>query len=342
MKYSFKNDYSEGAHPKILEALLRTNASCQAGYGADDFSQEAIALLTEKINHPKARIYLIAGGTLANLTIISAMLRPHESVIAAETGHICHHETGAIEATGHKVHAVPVTDGKLRVSDISSILAAHQNFPHQVKPRMVYISNATETGTHYNRKELNALFRYCKKNQLLLFMDGARLANALTAETSDLTLADISRLTDIFYLGGTKNGALIGEAVVICNPRLQNDFQFHMKQKGGLLAKGRVLGLQFTELLRDDLYLDLARYANAQAMRLKKAFQDKGIKFLADTFTNQIFPVLTHQQIQKLQSGYDFYIWKEMEGNRAAVRIVTSWATDAEAVSAMIREIENL
>ena len=245
MKYSFKNDYSEGCHPSILEALMCTNSSQQNGYGLDDYCAEAEKLILKKANAPHSKVHFISGGTQANLLVISAILRPHESVVSATTGHIFTNEAGAIEATGHKVHGVETVDGKLTPEHVQSVIEVHQNKPHQLKQKLVYISNSTEIGTIYTKNELENLSKFCKENGLYLFMDGARLGQALTAESNDLTLEDVAKFTDVFYLGGTKNGALLGEAIVINNPILQEEFGFHIKQKGAMLAKGRLLGIQF-------------------------------------------------------------------------------------------------
>ena len=342
MKYSFKNDYSEGCHPRILEALVKYNLVQQNGYGLDDYSQNAAKLILQKINNPKAKVHFVSGGTQANLIVISAFLRPHESVVAAETGHIFTNETGAIEATGHKVHGVETADGKLKPDDIQKILNLHTNIPHQVKQKMVYISNSTEVGTIYSKVELQNLYEFCQEKNLYLFLDGARLGHALTAEPNDLTLEDIAKYTDAFYLGGTKNGALIGEAIVICNENLQDEFGFHLKQKGAMLAKGRLLGIQFQELLKDDLYFELAKSANQKAMEIKRAFEEKGCSFLSETFTNQIFPILTQNQISQLSQNFDFYVWKKIDEEKSAVRLITSWATTDAIVADFINEIKNL
>ena len=342
MKYSFKNDYSEGAHPRILDALIKYNLTQQNGYGLDEYSLNAAKFIRDKCAAPNASVHFVSGGTQANLTMISAFLRPHESVVSAHTGHIFTNESGAIEATGHKIHGVETADGKLRPQDIQNILDAHQNVPHQLKQRLVYISNSTEIGTIYSKKELQELYEFCQNKNLILFMDGARLGHALTAETSDMSLADIAKYTDAFYLGGTKNGALIGEAIVINNPALQDEFGFHLKQKGALLAKGRLLGIQFEELMRDNLYFELADHANRQAMKIKEAFEEIGCDFLAETFTNQIFPVLNAKQIDQLSEKYDFYIWKKIDSERSAIRLITSWSTTDETVAGFINELKEL
>lgn len=341
-KYAFKNDYSEGCHPNILEALIKTNLDQQNGYGYDDHSEEARELIKKKLNDQNADIYFVSGGTQANLLVISSILRPHESVISAETGHIFTNEAGAIEATGHKVHGVITDDGKLKPEHIQSILDAHTNKPHQLKQKLVYISNSTEIGTIYQKQELKELYEFCQSNDLYLFMDGARIGQALTSEVNDLTLEDVTNFTDVFYLGGTKNGALLGEAIVITNDKLKEDFGFHIKQKGAMLAKGRLLGIQFLELMKDDLYFDLAKISNVQAMKIKSAFQMKGFQFLSETFTNQIFPILSNSQIEKLSENFDFYVWKKMDEENSAIRLITSWATSDEVVEDFIKEIKAL
>lgn len=342
MKYSFKNDYAEGAHPRILETLIQSNLIQQNGYGLDDYSESAAVIIKQKINNPNAKVFFVSGGTQANLIVISAFLRPHESVVSAATGHIFTNESGAIEATGHKVHAIETSNGKINSEDIQKILDVHQNKPHQVKQKMVYISNSTEVGTIYSKKELMDLYQFCQEKDLYLFVDGARLGHALTAETNDMILEDFGKYTDAFYLGGTKNGALIGEAIIINNESLQGEFGFHLKQKGAMLAKGRLLGIQFQELMKDDLYFDLARHANQQAMKIKKAFQEIGCEFLCETFTNQIFPILNPDQIERLSVNFDFYVWKKLSEEKSAVRLITSWATSNEMIEKFINEIKNL
>ncbi|HEX7713366.1 MAG TPA: beta-eliminating lyase-related protein, partial [Bacillota bacterium] len=247
--------------------------------------------------------------------------------------------TGAIEATGHKVISIPVSDGKINPQVIQSVLEAHTD-EHMVKPKLVYISNPTEIGTIYRKSELEALSRFCKKNSLYLFVDGARLGSALCSPENDLKLSDLGVLTDAFYIGGTKSGALLGEALVICNPSLQEDFRFHLKQKGAMLAKGRLLGMQFLELFRDDLYFDLAKHANAMADLLRDALQKGGFRFLTHSSTNQIFPILPNSLIEGLQKKYSFIVWAKMDPTHSAVRLVTSWATKEEAVLAFIEDLK--
>ncbi|WP_439479159.1 threonine aldolase family protein [Chryseobacterium aquaticum] len=343
MKFSFKNDYSEGCHPNILEALLHSNTNQQAGYGEDEYSLKVKDLIKKTINNQEADVYFVSGGTQANLIVISSILRPYQCAVSASTGHILNNETGAIEATGHKILSIETEDGKLKSSDIQTVLNSHRNVPHQVMPKLVYISNSTELGTIYQRQELEELSEFCRKNNLYLFMDGARLGHAITSEISDLSLEDIAKLTDVFYLGGTKNGALIGEAIIINNTSLQEDFAFNIKQKGALLAKGRLLGVQFLELMKNDLYFDLAKHANQQAMKIKNALLEKGTVFLSDTYTNQIFPILSHDIIEILSGKFEFYVWKNINENYSAIRLITSWNTSDEAIQDFIKIIdENL
>ncbi|PWN71538.1 threonine aldolase [Chryseobacterium phosphatilyticum] len=340
MKFSFKNDYSEGCHPNILQSLLQSNLEQQAGYGEDKYSLQAKELIKEKIKKADSDVYLVSGGTQANLIVISSVLKPYQCVISASVGHILNNETGAIEATGHKVLSIEKEDGKLTPSDIIPVLENHKNVPHQVMPKLVYISNSTELGTIYQAKELEELSDFCKKNNLYLFMDGARLGHGLTSEISDLSLEKVAELTDIFYLGGTKNGALIGEAIVINNSFLQEDFAFNIKQKGALLAKGRLLGIQFMELMKDDLYFDLAKHANQQAMKIKRAMQNKGVEFLSDTYTNQIFPILNNKVIAVLSEHFEFFVWKKVDEESSAIRLITSWNTGDDAVDRFIEIFE--
>lgn len=340
MKFSFKNDYSEGCHPNILKALLSYNDDQQAGYGEDQYSLEAKNLIRRKIQS-NSDIYFVSGGTQANLIVISSILKPYQCVISAATGHILNNETGAIEATGHKILSIDKEDGKLTPEDIIPVLQSHKNIPHQVMPKLVYLSNSTELGTVYTLAELEKLSSFCKENNLYIFMDGARMGHGLTAEITDLTLEKVAEFTDAFYIGGTKNGALIGEAIVINNKELQQDFAFNIKQKGALLAKGRLLGIQFLELMKDDLYFELAAHANRQAMKIKNAMKERGVQFLSDTYTNQIFPILSNSLIEKLSEKFEFYVWKKIDDDFSAIRLITSWNTADEPVEEFIGIIKN-
>ncbi|WP_312076778.1 aminotransferase class V-fold PLP-dependent enzyme [Chryseobacterium sp.] len=327
MKISFKNDYSEGAHPNILQALVNYNEDQQPGYGEDFYSVKAKEIIKSKLKSEKSEIFFVSGGTQANLIVISSLLKPYQAVISATSGHILNNETGAIEATGHKVLGIETADGKLCPSDIIPVLEGHKNVPHQVMPKLVYISNSTELGTIYQLEELQELSKFCKENKLILFMDGARLAQALTSEINDLKFEQLADLTDVFYIGGTKNGALLGEGIVINNPNLQEDFAFNIKQKGALLAKGRVLGIQFLELFKDDLYFELGKNANVQAMKIKKFMTENEIQFLSDTSTNQIFPILENSVREKLSEHFEFYVWQKIDETQSAIRLITSWNT---------------
>ncbi len=339
--YSFKNDYSEGAHPRILQALVETNLEQLEGYGLDHYSLKAAELIKKKIERNDVDIHLLTGGTQTNLTALAAFLRPHEAAISATTGHINTHETGAVEATGHKILTVEVADGKLNPSHIRDVLDLHTD-EHMVKPKLVYISNSTEIGTTYKKSELEQLRAFCDENNLLLFMDGARLGSALCSKESDVQINDLPKLVDAFYIGGTKNGALLGEALVICRDSLKEDFRFYMKQRGAILAKGRLVGIQFLELFRDDLFLELASHANKMADKLKEEIAGANIGFLTDSPSNQIFPILPNSMITELQNKYDFHIWEKVDSDNSAIRLVTSWATNEEAVIALIEDIKKL
>jgi threonine aldolase len=339
--YSFYNDYSEGAHPSILELMLKTNAVQEDGYGNDSLCREAENLLKGLIQAPQAAVHFIPGGTQTNLIALAAMLRPYESVVAASSGHIHVHEAGAVEATGHKINIIPSTDGKITASQVQEVVNGHTD-EHMVKPRVVFISNSTEVGTVYRKAELEELSQVCRKNGLYLYMDGARLGAALTCQTCDVTLPELARLVDAFYVGGTKNGALLGEALVIVNPELQRDFRFHLKQRGALLAKGRIMGAQFVALFRDGLYFELARHANAMADRLAGGIRALGYDFLTAPTSNQIFPILPNAVIAEMQKLYGFYVWCSVDENRSALRLVASWATPEEKVEEFLRDLRLL
>ncbi|MGL5544211.1 MAG: threonine aldolase family protein [Cetobacterium sp.] len=339
--YSFKNDYSEGVHPNILKALVETNLIQQPGYGEDEYTLNAIDILKSKIKREDIDIHLLVGGTQTNLIAISAFLRPYEAVISAATGHIFVNETGAIEATGHKVIPVEVNDGKLRVENVKNIVDSHSGV-HMVKPKLVYISNPTEIGTIYKKSEIEELSRYCKENDLLFYMDGARLASALTSEENDLTLADYGQLLDSFYIGATKHGALFGEALVLCNDSLKKEFGFNIKQKGGLLAKGRALGIQFYELFKSDLYLEIGEHENKMAKILNDGVQKAGFNLFIDSPSNQVFPIFSNEIIEELEKSYSFYRWAKIDGNSSAIRLVTSWATAEAEVLRFVETLKNL
>lgn len=327
--YSLMDDYSEGAHPQILEALLRTNSTQQVAYGGDDYCHDARQLIREKIHctDDEADIFFVPSGTSANLISIASCLRPYEAVITLDSGHIACKEAGAIEATGHKLILVPAVDGKMTTTNLRKAHQQNQFFPHMAKPRLLYLSNASETGTVYTKRELASLSALCKELNLLLLMDGARIGTALCSKKNDMSLRDIFDLTDIFWICGTKAGALMGEAIVVKKP-LAEGFIFHLKQHGALLAKGRILGVQFMELFREDLFFRLAEHANAMALKISSSFENMGYKLAADTETNQVFVTLPQQLVRRLQDRFRFYVWEQLDDGQVVVRIVTSWATD--------------
>lgn len=338
--HSFRNDYSEGAHPAILEALTETNLTQTVGYCLDPHCAAAADNIRRLTAAPEADVHFLVGGTQVNLITIAAHLAPYEAVIAAHTGHVNVHETGAIEATGHKVCTAYAPDGKLTPALVESVLAQHNGTEHMVAPKLVYISDTTEIGTIYTRAELAALRRCCDSHGLFLYLDGARLGSALTAEGNDLTLPDLAALTDAFTIGGTKNGALFGEALILARPH--DHFRWHMKQRGAVLAKGRLLGIQFEVLFQDGLYEQLGRRTVALAQKLAAAFEEKGIPMLHNSPTNQQFPILTQAQRDKLGEKYAFSFWQQVDEDRAAVRFCTSWATREEDVDELVEDIQNL
>jgi len=286
------------------------------------------------------KIYDTPGGTGANLLSIASHLRPHEAIIAAESGHIVGKEGGAIEATGHKIITEPGVDGKLTPEMIQSAFDRSSEFDYQPKPKMVFIPNATEIGTVYNRSELAAVAAICKKLKLFLLLDGARLGAALTSSKNDITLNDVYNLTDIFWIGGTKNGALLGEAVVIKDPSFGAEFPYHMKQRGALLAKGRVIGIQFHTLLQDDLFFRLARYSNSAAAEISSSLVNMGSKLWVETESNQVFPIFPQALVQELQKDFDFFIWEHLHDGSLVVRLVTSWATERSEVKRFCKVVE--
>ena len=340
----FNSDYCEGAHPRVLEKLIKTNLEQTSGYGTDPYCLTAAELIRSKCLREDIDVHFLVGGTQTNLTVVSACLRPHQGVLSADTGHVNTHESGAIEATGHKVLAIPSADGKLTATMVQAAWSAHyedDSREHSVQPKLVYISNPTEVGTVYTRSELAELSRVCQENGLFLYMDGARLGYALCAEGSDVDLPGLAALCDAFYIGGTKAGALFGEALVIVSDSLKADFRYIIKQKGGLLAKGRLLGLQFLALFEDDLYFDIARHANRLAGVIKNACVKKGYGFLTESVTNQQFPILPDRILARLKESYEYSYWQKIGHAHSAVRFCTSWAThpeDAEGLAGDILE----
>ena len=339
-RYSFRNDYSELAHTDVLKALMSVKDNQYGGYGLDVHSENAVKLIKKVINREDVDIHFIGGGTQANLVVLSAILRSHEAVIACETGHIATHETGAIEATGHKVCTVKTEDGKLRVEQIEEILKIHQD-EHMVKPKAVFISLSTEIGTIYTKKELQEIHTCCRDNDLYLYMDGARIAAGINSKDCDLTYEDIANLVDVFYFGGTKNGALFGEAIVICNDGLKTDFRYSLKQRGGMLAKGAALGIQFEALFTNNLYDNNAVHANTMAYRLADGIRNLGYEFLTEVQSNQIFPIFPNGVVEGLKKKYEFHEWVNL-GEKTAIRLVTSFATPVEVVDTFIAYLSSL
>lgn len=341
---SFRNDYSEGAHPKVLDAIARCNLEQACGYSTDPRCAAAKDIIRARFACPQADVHFLVGGTVTNTTVIAAALRPWEAVIAASTGHINVHETGAIESSGHKVCAIEAAEGKLTPAHVRAVMEEHCNGTdeHMVLPRMVYISQATELGTIYHKDELIALREVCREYGLYLFVDGARLAPALVAGGNDLAPEDYAKYCDVFYIGGTKNGLLFGEAMVIVNPALQKDFRYMMKHNGGMMAKGRLGGVMFLAALEHDDYFAWAKHANEMADIIRAGMENAGIPFFQKTTTNQIFAVLTEEQNAALELDFAYERWAKLEDGRVAVRFVTSWATEAADCEKLVSALEAL
>lgn len=341
----FNNDYCEGCHDSILEALGKYNMTQTPGYGEDDFCKAAADQIRTLCGREDVAVHFLVGGTQTNQTVISASLRPHQGALCAVSGHIACHETGAIEATGHKVLTVPSGDGKITAEQVRQVVTSHRadsSFEHTVQPKLVYISNPSELGTLYTLAELEALSETCRELGLYLFLDGARLGYGLVSRGNDVTIQDIARLCDVFYIGGTKVGALFGEAVVISNPAIQEDFRYLIKRHGGMLAKGRLLGIQFDALMRDNLYFTIATHAVRLANRIRETLEACGVPFLVPGVTNQIFPILPDSVLEELGKKYVFCEQERVDENRRAIRICTSWATKEENVQALCDDIRRL
>jgi len=341
----FECDYAEGAHPRILERLVETNFVQTPGYSRDEYCARAATHIKKLCKNDNCDVHFFVGGTQTNLTVISSMLKSYEGVISADTGHIYVHETGAIEACGHKILTLPSPDGKITASQVSDMYLEHINNPepeHIVAPGMVYISHPTENGTIYTKKELTELAAVCRKYDLPLFMDGARLGYALAAPGNDLEIHDIASLCDAFYIGGTKIGALFGEALVIVNDNYKKNFRYHIKQRGALLAKGRLLGIQFDVLFEDGLYMQISKNAIDCSMMVKKACEQAGFKFLYDSPTNQQFPILPNKYVEILAKKYAFHEWQKVDDEHTSVRFCTSWTTKMEHVESLVKDIEAL
>lgn len=338
MKYSFRNDYSELCHPEILNALMKASTEQNIGYGLDTHTENAKNLIKEKLRSDNCDIHFVTGGTQANATVISYILRPYEAVLSCSSGHINVHETGAIEATGHKVYTAPGHEGKLYPEDILDALKLHHD-EHMVKIGMVYISQSTEIGTVYSTEELKALYACCKENNLYLYIDGARLSSGLAA--SDVQFSMLKDLCDVMYIGGTKIGMLSGEAIVIFNDHLKPFFRHHIKNKTAMLAKGYVLGIQFERAFQDDLYFKMGQHENELAHFLSNELKQLAVPLLSESPTNQIFPIFSKENVDKLKKLYDFEIWEEVE-DKIAIRFVTSWFTTKEVCIELIEDIKKL
>ena len=341
----FNNDYNHGAHPAILEALAATNDISFGGYGLDPMCEKASEEIKKYLDCPEAAVHYLVGGTQANFTMIAAALRPYQSVISADTGHIHVHETGAVENTGHKIQALPSKDGKISAEQIKEVAELYRTSDiqeHITQPKMVYISYPTEYGTIYSLAELEAIHEVCQNYGLYLYLDGARLGYGLGSSKADLTIKDIARLTDAFYIGGTKCGTLFGEAVVINNPVLNVDFRSYIKQNGAMLAKGWLLGLQFYTLFKDGLYFDITKKAVTYALQIKEAFEAKGIPSFIESYTNQQFFVVENSLMNKLGEKYIFEYDHKIDDNHSCIRFCTSWSSKEEEIQALVADIANL
>ena len=335
---SFENDYLQGAHERILERLVETNREAASGYGTDPYTTRAKEKIRQACGCPDAQVHFLVGGTQTNQNVIDAMLAGYEGVVAAETGHVSQHEAGAIEYSGHKVLTISQKDGKIQAEELQSYLAAFfadENHEHMVFPGMVYISHPTEYGTLYSKNELEAVAAVCKQYDIPLYLDGARLGYALASYETDVTLKDIARLCDVFYIGGTKVGALFGEAVVFTNERAPKHFLTRIKQHGALLAKGKVLGIQFDTLFTDDLYLNISRHAIDCAEEMKCIFEEKGYSFYLKSPTNQQFIILENSKMEILKEKVKFSFWEPYNEKNTVVRFATSWATTREDLEAL-------
>lgn len=341
----FNSDYLEGAHPAIMQALERTNLCQSVGYSEDEYCAAAREKIKAACQAPDADVHFLVGGTQTNTTVIASILRPYQGVLTAVSGHINCHETGAIESTGHKVLALPTDNGKITAQQVDEYFVWHRDNPdyeHMVMPGMVYISFPTEGGTIYSKQELTDIYAVCQKHGMPLYIDGARLGYGLMADACDLTLPELAHLCDIFYIGGTKVGALFGEAVVVMNPALKKHFRFFMKQRGGMLAKGRLLGIQFDTLFTDDLYFKIARHAMEMAYQIRDIFVSNGYSLFFDSPTNQQYPIVTDEELAIISKEFGSEYWERIQPNLNAVRFCASWATTQENVDALRKFIRNL
>ena len=341
----FNSDYLEGAHSAIMERMMETNMMQTVGYSCDEICDSARAKIRAACDAPDAAVHFLVGGTQTNTTVIAALLRPWQGVVSAVSGHINCHETGAIEATGHKVMTVPSGDGKITAAQVRNVVEGHRadpTFEHTTQPKLVYISNPTEYGTLYSLAELEALSATCRELGLFLFMDGARMGYGLAATGYDVTLKDIARLTDVFYIGGTKVGAMFGEAVVILHPALKEDFRYIIKQRGAMFAKGRLLGIQFDTLMTDNLYWEIAGHADRLADQIRATLDELKVPYLVPTNTNQIFPIFPDDLLAELSKEFAFAEIERVDERHRAIRFCTSWATKLENVDALCNALKRL
>ena len=337
-KINLMNDYNLTAHPLVTLAIQEADGRRFPGYGTDEETAAAIELIRKLTEKPDADVHFLAGGTQTNLTAIGAFLRPHEAVAAAGSAHIFMHETGAIEAAGHKVLTSDSSGGKVDPDGVEAVIKAHTD-EHMVKPKLLYISQTTELGTVYSLSELTALRKICDKYGLYFYVDGARLGYALASSACDFSLHDLASLTDAFYIGGTKNGLLFGEALVICNQSLSPDFRYLMKQRGGLLSKGFLLGIQFRAILENGLYLDLAREANEKAAMFTRKLTEAGVPLLLGTVSNQVFPCVGEEVLTRLEERVLFERWHTRSDAGIPIRFVTTWQTTDEEIEAVLELI---
>ncbi|MDD7593252.1 MAG: aminotransferase class I/II-fold pyridoxal phosphate-dependent enzyme [Peptoniphilaceae bacterium] len=341
----FDTDYIEGCHPRILERLAETNFEQEPGYGRDAYCARAAECIRAALGRPAVAVHFVPGGTQANVTVISHALRPYEGVLSPTTGHINGHETGATEARGHKVLPLPSVEAKITAEQVAAYLSHYRAMPdpeHEIAPKMVYLSQPTEQGTLYSKAELSAFREICDRYGLYLFVDGARLGYALATDANDVSLSDLADLCDAFTIGGTKVGAMFGEAIVIENPEINRDFRYAIKQNEGMLAKGRYLGLQFEALFTDDLYFENGRHGIEMASYLRDALTAMGYPFLSQSPTNQIFPILPRHEVEALEQLHAFERWEDVDADLVAVRFVTSWATRKEDLDVLIADLKRI
>lgn len=340
----FLSDYSQGAHPAVMDALVRTNLEHSDGYGMDEHCEHAARLIKDMIGIEDCQVHMMVGGTPCNITTIAAALRPYESVIALRTGHIYSHETGAIEATGHRVIAMDGVNGKITPELIDRAWEEYQD-EHTALPKMVYLSQPTECGSIYSKAEMTAIHEKCLEKNMYLYVDGARLGAALTCEKNDLSIRELAKLCDVFYIGGTKNGALFGEALVIRRPEIDDHFRFMIKHQGGLLARGRLIGVQFEALLEggeNSIYFETAAHANKMAKLIFEELTALGIEFYSDSPTNQVFPILPRYVVAQLKKDFAFHEWAAEKNGMIPIRLVTAWGTEEKDVQCLVQTIKQL